>query len=63
MSAMSSASTLIPQKMICLFQNAIANRTVTAADRYILMAALLDRELNGAECRAVDELCQVALQG
>lgn len=49
--------------MIRVFQEAIANRTVTESDRYILMAALLDRELNGAECRAVDELCQMTLQG
>ncbi|NEO84097.1 MAG: hypothetical protein F6J87_07560 [Spirulina sp. SIO3F2] len=56
---MMTASILpIPQPIALMFTRAIANQVVTEADRYNFMAALLDldRDLNSAECQAVDQI-------
>ncbi|MGB0561336.1 MAG: hypothetical protein ACPGVO_05980 [Spirulinaceae cyanobacterium] len=55
---MTSSLTVIPPAIAQMFIEAIASRAVTEADRYGLMAALLDldRELDAAECQAVDEI-------
>ncbi|NEO84052.1 MAG: hypothetical protein F6J87_07315 [Spirulina sp. SIO3F2] len=50
--------TTFPDSALRLFTNAIVNHTVSIADRYNLMSALLDRDLNAAECAAVDRLVQ-----
>lgn len=47
-----------PDSILRLFTNAIANGTVSIADRYSLMAALLDRDLQDAEFGAVDQLIE-----
>lgn len=50
--------TTFPDSAQRLFTNAIANHTVSIADRYDLMSALLDRDLEAAEFAAVDQLVQ-----
>ncbi|NEO86002.1 MAG: hypothetical protein F6J87_17360 [Spirulina sp. SIO3F2] len=47
---------IFPNTIIKIFSQAIFNRAVSVADRYHLMAALLDRELLEAELQAVDQL-------
>lgn len=41
-----------------VFTKAIANGTVSLADRYDLLSALLDRDLYDTEIAAVDQLIQ-----
>ncbi|MEM8641548.1 MAG: hypothetical protein AAGG51_22435 [Cyanobacteria bacterium P01_G01_bin.54] len=55
---MTSSLALIPASIAQTFAKAIAEQTVTEADRYRLMAALLDldRDLDAAERQAVDDI-------
>lgn len=55
---MMNSMVTFPEPVLRVFTDAIANNTISLADRYQLMSALLDRDLQDAELAAIDQLIQ-----